>query len=367
MNEKQYTHLEINITHLLHNLRYFRSLLPPSTKLLVLAKAYAYGHGAGTFARILETYGVNYLAVAHPSEGVAIRKAGVKIPILVLSGCDAQFPLCLEYDLGPGIATVESFCHYVEQAKQAGKKDAPAHIKLDTGMHRLGFQSSQIPALLPHLDQPYVRIESVFTHLACATEPAFDNFTRSQIACYDAGCQQILSALPYRPLRHVLNSGGIERFGQEWAYDMVRLGIGLYGISAVDNRLLKPTAFLRTPVLQVKTIQQGETVGYSRQGKITEGPIESATLAVGYADGLNRHLGNGNLQVMLNGHLVPTIGNICMDMSMVNVSGLDVKAGDMATIFGENPTIGAIAEILNTIPYEILTSVNLRIPRVYKY
>ncbi len=365
MKELEYTHLEINISNLKHNLAYFKSFLPPTEKLLVLVKAYGYGHGAGEFSKILEKNGIDYLAVASPQEGVEIRKAGVKLPIIVLSGGCEHFPLLMEYNLEPSIPTLESFLKFVATAREMGKKEYPVHIKLDTGMHRLGFELPGLGALIDELPSPYAHIASVFTHFVASGDPVHDDFTRQQIAIFEEGSSAILKALPYRPLRHILNSPGIERFAKEAAYDMARLGIGLYGMSYVDRTKLKPTAFLRTPVLQVRTINAGETVGYGRAGKIVSGPAKIATLAIGYADGVNRRLSVGRASFMVNGQLAPTVGNICMDMCMIDVTGIDVKEGDMVTIFGENPSIFTLAETLGTIPYEILTSVAYRVPRVY--
>lgn len=372
MNILPYTHLEINVPNLLHNLSYFRSFLPAESKLLVLVKAYAYGHGSGEFAKILEDNGVDYLAVAYPEEGVAIRQYGVKLPIIVLSGGEANYPTLFQYNLGPSIPTFQALERYLQEASQAGVTEAPFHIKIDTGMHRLGFEPAQMPELAARLRDLYahkdvlpIRVASVFTHFTGSAEPAYDDFTRHQIALYRTCSQQLLDVLPYRPLRHMLNSPGIERFAAEAAFDMSRLGIGLYGISSVDPTRLRPTAYLKTPVLQVKTVPQGDTIGYSRQGIAKNGPMKTATLAIGYADGINRHLGCGHVRFMVNGQLAPTVGNICMDMCMLDVTGIEVKAGDMVTIFGDNPTISQLADILGTIPYEILTSVNHRVPRVY--
>lgn len=367
MNRIKYTHLEIKIPNVLHNLNYFRSHLPSSTKILVVAKAFAYGHGSGAFAKILEANGVDYLAVAFPSEGVALREAGVKLPIIALSACDDTFSNCIEYGLEPSIHSLESFHHFVELVKSMRITNIPAHLKIDSGMHRLGFEKEDIPDLLQEIDQPYVTIKSVFSHLACSEDPTCDSFTHNQIAYYKDVCAMIFSALPYRPIQHLLNSAGIERFGQEEAFDMVRLGIGLYGVSAVNDAMVEHTAILRAPVLQVKTRHRGDTIGYDRKGVVTAETAQIATVAIGYADGVDRLFGNGNIQFMLDGHLVPTIGNICMDTCMVDVTGMNVKAGDLVTIFGEEPTISSLAERIHTIPYEVLSSVNTRVPRIYTY
>ena len=238
------------------------------------------------------------------------------------------------------------------------------HIKLDTGMHRLGFMPDELPALEAFLKaHDEVRVKSVYSHLAAAEDPAEDEFTLSQIRLFREGAEELGAAIGYRPLWHILNSAGIERFPQ-YQFDMVRLGIGIYGISALPGVSLDPVASLKVKVLQVKKLRPGDTVGYGRRGRVTGEGMETATIPVGYADGIDRHLGCGAASFSVNGHRAPTIGNICMDMCMLDVSGLGVKAGDTVTIFGKDPTISELAGILGTIPYEILTSVPHRIERI---
>lgn len=365
MDPNRYTHLEVNVTHLLHNLHYFRSLLPPQCKLLVLVKAFAYGHGSGHFVRILEENGVDYLAVAHPSEGVILRRSGIRLPIMVLSGGEENYPTIIANHLEPSIPVMSAFNRFVEEVRKAGKSHYPIHIKLDTGMHRLGFSPEDLPELMAALPCPEIEVASVFSHLVAASNPQSDAFTHTQIALFESCSRTLMDILPNKPMRHMLNSAGTERFAREAAYDMVRVGIGLYGISALGSDRVLPTAYLKTPVLQVKHVAQGETVGYERAGKVTDGPMTIATIAIGYADGINRHLGKGRAQFAINGHLAPIVGSVCMDMCMLDVTGLDVKAGDMVTVFGDNPTISDLAAILDTIPYEILTSIPHRIPRIY--
>lgn len=368
MNRNKYTHLEISVPNIQHNLKYFRSFLRETTKLLVLVKAYGYGHGIGEFSRILEDNGVNYLAVAFPGEGVAIREAGVKLPVIVLSGGMEHYPLMIRNHLEPSLPCPEAFERFTQEAGAMNQKDYPVHIKLDTGMHRLGAEEEDIRSIVEKLPgNRSVRIASVFSHFVASGEEKNDDFTRQQIARFETLSNLLTDQLEYKPMRHLLNSPGIERFAAEAQYDMARLGIGLYGMSYVDRSRLKPTAFLRTPVLQVKTVQPGETVGYSRAGKVVKPDTRIATLAIGYADGVNRHLSNGKASFCVNGHRAPTIGNICMDMCMLDVTGIDVKTGDMVTVFGDNPTIFELADILGTIPYEILTSVAYRVPRFYTF
>ena len=241
----------------------------------------------------------------------------------------------------------------------------PIHIKLDTGMHRLGFMSEELGELLAYLKRcKWVSVKSIYSHLAAADDSEHDEFTMEQIELFKTNADRMTAALGYRPMYHILNSAGIQRFPQ-YQFDMVRLGIGIYGVSALPGNHLSHVAAFKCKVLQVKTLQPSDgTVGYGRHGKIAENGTVVATIPVGYADGLDRHLSRGKGSFSINGHRVPTIGNICMDMTMLDVTGLDVKVGDTVTIFGEDPTVSELADILGTIPYEILTSVPRRIERV---
>ena len=366
MSANLFTHLEISIPNIRYNLNYFRSFLNKKTKLLVLVKAYGYGHGIGEFSRILEENGIDYLAVAFPGEGVAIREAGVKLPVIVLSAGMEHYSLLIKNKLEPSLPCLDAFKRFASEAAALGEQAYPVHIKLDTGMHRLGFEQAELHALSYELPLAQsVRIASIFSHFVASGDPQHDDFTRAQITRFEALSSFLMNHLDYKPIRHLLNSPGIERFAKEAQYDMARLGIGLYGMSYVDRSLLRPTAYLKTPVLQVKTVAKGETVGYARAGKVTAPDTRIATLAIGYADGVNRHLSGGKACFSVNGHRAPTIGNICMDMCMIDVTGIDVKPGDMVTVFGEDPSIFELADILGTIPYEILTSVAQRVPRIY--
>lgn len=363
--ENDFSRLELSLPACRSNYRYFRSLLNPGTKLLVLVKANAYGHGAVEFASMLQAEGADYLAVALPVEGVELRRNGVSLPILVLTAGTDFFPEIIENRLEPGIPnlyTLQALCDVLDSR---GIKDFPVHIKLDTGMHRLGFMPSEIPALLEFLaTHDQIRVRSIYSHLAAAEDPEEDEFTMGQLNCYVNGARTITESIGYKPMWHVLNSAGIERFPQ-YQFDMVRLGIGIYGISALPGVKLSPVASLKVKVLQIKTLMPEDgTIGYGRHGHIAPGGTVIATIPVGYADGIDRHLGRGAASFSINGHRVPTIGNICMDMCMLDVTGLDVKAGDTVTIFGADPTIVELSDILGTIPYEIITSVPRRIERI---
>ncbi|MBQ8854894.1 MAG: alanine racemase [Bacteroidales bacterium] len=360
-----FSRLEISLKGCLDNYRYFRSKLEDRTKLLVLVKANAYGHGAVEFATLMEDAGADYLAVAYPVEGIELRQAGIKSPIIVLTAGTDSFEQIVNYGLEPGIPNLFSLKELCSVLEKRGMRDFPVHIKLDSGMHRLGFVTEELRELEDFLkDCRYVKVKSIYSHLAAADDPSCDDFTLGQIDLFKKNADSLSEAVGYRPMYHILNSAGIERFPQ-YQFDMVRLGIGIYGVSAIPGNHLSPVASFKCKVLQVKNLAPGDgTIGYGRHGKIAPEGTVIATIPVGYADGVDRHLSCGKACFSINGHRVPTIGNICMDMSMLDVTGLDVKVGDTVTIFGEDPTITELADILGTIPYEILTSVPRRIERI---
>lgn len=360
-----FSRLEIDLKGCLDNYRYFRSRLEDRTKLLVLVKANAYGHGAVEFASLMEDAGADYLAVAYPVEGIELRQAGIKLPVIVLTAGTDSFEQIVNYGLEPGIPNLFSLKELCAVLEKRGIQDFPVHIKLDTGMHRLGFVTEELKELEEFLKGcRHVKVKSVYSHLAAADDPSCDDFTLDQIALFKKNADSLSEAVGYRPMYHILNSAGIERFPQH-QFDMVRLGIGIYGVSAIPGNHLAPVASFKCKVLQVKNLAPGDgTIGYGRHGKIAPEGTVIATIPVGYADGVDRHLSCGKACFSINGHRVPTIGNICMDMSMLDVTGLDVKVGDTVTIFGEDPTISELADILGTIPYEILTSVPRRIERI---
>ena len=363
--ENDFSRLELNLSACRDNYRYFRSRLEPSTRMLVLVKANAYGHGAVEFASMMQSCGADYLAVALPLEGVELRRAGVSLSILVLTAGTDFFEEIIENRLEPGIPNVQTLAAFCEVLRSRGIKDYPVHIKLDTGMHRLGFMTGELPELQKLLQSsPEVKVKSIYSHLAAAEDPSEDAFTLGQIWMFKANADALSKSLGYRPMYHILNSAGIERFPQ-YQFDMVRLGIGIYGISALEGVRLAPVASLKVKVLQVKTLgPQDGTIGYGRHGSIAAEGTVIATVPVGYADGIDRHLGCGRASFSVNGHRVPTIGNICMDMCMLDVTGVPVAVGDTVTVFGADPTVSELADLLGTIPYEILTSVPRRIERV---
>ena len=363
MREDDFSRLELDLKGCERNYRYFRSLLAPATKLLVLVKANAYGHGAVEFAAMMQRAGADYLAVAYPVEGLELRRNGISLPIIVLTAGTDFYPEIIETRLEPSIPNLYSLRAFVEQLRELDLKDYPIHIKLDTGMHRLGFMTGELPELIDYLKEtPEVKVKSVFSHLCVAEDPDQDAFTLGQIELFQKNAQALSDGIGYMPMRHILNSAGIERFPQ-YQMDMVRLGIGIYGVSAVPGKKLTPVASLKCKVLQVKQLGPGDTVGYGRWGRAKEGTV-IATIPVGYADGIDRHLGRGAASFSLNGQRVPTIGNICMDMCMLDVTGVPAAVGDTVTVFGEDPTVEELASILGTIPYEILSSVPRRIERM---
>lgn len=362
--ENDFSRLELRLGACRDNYRYFRSLIEPSTKLLVLVKANAYGHGAVEFAAMMQKEGADYLAVAYPVEGIELRKSGISLPILVLTAGTDYFNEMIDYRLEPGIPNLHALKAFCEVLDNRGITGYPVHIKLDTGMHRLGFMTDELQALTDFLRQCIsVKVKSLYSHLAAAEDPDSDDFTLGQIRMFEDNASRIIGEIGYKPMLHILNSAGIERFPQ-YQHDMVRLGIGIYGISALPGVKLSPVASLKCKILQIKHLRPEDgTIGYGRHGMISPEGTTIATIPVGYADGIDRHLGCGRASFSLNGHRVPTIGNICMDMCMLDITGVDAKVGDTVTVFGEDPTASELAGILGTIPYEIMTSIPRRIDR----
>ena len=362
--ENDFSRLELRLGACRDNYRYFRSLIEPSTKLLVLVKANAYGHGAVEFAAMMQKEGADYLAVAYPVEGIELRKSGISLPILVLTAGTDYFNEMIDYRLEPGIPNLHALKAFCEVLDNRGITGYPVHIKLDTGMHRLGFMTDELQALTDFLRQcRSVKVKSLYSHLAAAEDPDSDDFTLGQIRMFEDNASRIIGEIGYKPMLHILNSAGIERFPQ-YQHDMVRLGIGIYGISALPGVKLSPVASLKCKILQIKHLRPEDgTIGYGRHGMISPEGTTIATIPVGYADGIDRHLGCGRASFSLNGHRVPTIGNICMDMCMLDITGVDAKVGDTVTVFGEDPTASELAGILGTIPYKIMTSIPRRIDR----
>jgi alanine racemase len=360
------TVLEINLNAMVHNLNYFRSKLKPGTKVVAMVKAFSYGSGSFEIANLLQFQRVDYLAVAFADEGVTLREAGISVPIMVMNPEKSSFDQIIQYQMEPEIFNFQVLKQFSEAVENSGEVNYPVHVKLDSGMHRLGFMENDINQLIDFLHhQENLQIKSVFSHLAGSDEAQFDEFTRTQISTFDRISTHLINALPYPVpvMRHILNSAGIERF-PEAQYDMVRLGIGLYGISAVDQSLVRQVSTLKTVLLQIKQVEKGETVGYSRRFKAS-GLTKIGIIPIGYADGLHRILGNGVGKILVNGKLVPIIGSICMDMCMIDLTGIDVNEGDEVIVFGDAYPITELAQQMNTIPYEVLTSISRRVKRVY--
>jgi alanine racemase len=355
------TRLEINLDAITHNLNVYRAHLSKHTRIMVMVKAFSYGGAAFEIAHLLQYHLVDYLAVAYADEGIMLREHGIRLPILVLNPTPQSFEQMVTYQLEPEIYTLSLLKAW--EATHHG--ELPIHLKLDTGMHRLGFMKDEIPALLDFLKAyPHINVRSIFTHLVASEDTSEDYFTHQQIQRFESMYHQVSSVLGYQPLRHVLNSAGIARFSA-YQMDMVRLGLGLYGVDTSGSLpQLLPISQLKTSISQIKQLDAGESVGYNRAGKV-DTPKKIATLAIGYADGLDRRLGNGKLQVWIHGKPAPTIGNICMDMTMVDISGIEAQEGDEALIFGREQGVDALARAMGTIPYEVLTGISERVKRVF--
>lgn len=355
------TLLEIDLNAMVINLNYFRSLLKEQVKIMVMVKALSYGSGNMEIANLLQYHKVDYLAVAFIDEGVELRNAGIHLPIMVLNPDPSGFGQMLDYNLEPELYSFRSLEALYKILQYREILQYPVHIKLDTGMHRLGFQEEELAALVPRLKREEFRIASVFTHLAASDEPEHDSFSHRQIRQFDRITSALSEALHEPFLRHVLNSSGIERF-PDAQYQMVRLGIGLHGIG--QGKSLIPASSYRTTISQIRKVKKGDTIGYSRKGTAVSDRV-IATLPVGYADGMDRRVGNGAGRVYIKGTSVPTIGEICMDMTMIDVTGLEISEGDEVEIFGKNLQVSEVARVARTIPYEILTSIPERVKRVY--
>ncbi len=362
--EKNHTTvLEINLNNLVANLNYFRNKLRSGTRIMVMVKALSYGSGSYEIANLLQHEKVDYLGVAFTDEGVELRTAGITLPIMVMSPALENYDKIIEYNLEPEIFNFSGLNAIAKTITNNQLPEYPAQIKLDTGMHRLGFMPKEIPELIQRLEiYRNIKVKAIFSHLAASDTPDEDDFTKQQIHLFNGICDTISERLGYKPIRHIVNSAGIERF-PEAHFDMVRLGIGLHGISSIDKKL-KTVSTLRTRISQIKQVTPEDTIGYNRRGKVKSNSV-IGIIPVGYADGLNRKLGNNNGQVLVKNQHVPFIGDICMDMCMIDVTGIDAREGDEVIVFGEGNPIDKIAAKIGTIPYEVLTGVSSRVKRVY--
>ena len=359
------TTLEVNLNAVVANLNHYRSFMKPGTKVVCMVKASAYGCGAVEVAKTLQEHQVDYLAVAVADEGAELRKAGVSTNIMVMNPEMGCFNTLFEYELEPEVYSFRMLDALITAAEKEGVTNFPIHIKLDTGMHRLGFHPEKdMPYLIDRLKkQSAVVPRSVFSHFVGSDNDAFDDFSAQQYRLFIKGCNELQSAYQHTILRHICNSAAIEHF-PERHMEMVRLGLGLYGVNARNNEMLNNVSTLRTTILQMHELSPSETVGYSRRG-VLERNTKVATLPIGYADGLDRKLGCGKGYCIVNGQKAPYIGNICMDVCMIDVTGIDCHEGDSVVIFGEDLPVTVLSDIVETIPYEILTGISTRVRRVY--
>lgn len=370
----QQTHetiLEVNLTTLVDNVRYFRSFMQPDTQLTCMVKAFGYGAGSIEVSKALQASGlVDYLAVAVADEGAELRRAGITLPIIIMDPEVAALDLILENNLQPNIYSFQVLENIISAAESKGLEEIPVHVKIDSGMHRLGFYKEEMEALASRLNQQKaIRVASIFSHLAGSDEEQFDSFTHQQATYFQECANSLVSLLPYQPILHICNTAGIERF-PEYHFDMCRLGIGMYGFSFLTNptttKRLRNVCTLKTTILSIKTVNSGETIGYGRHTTLNE-PRQIAVIPIGYADGFDRRFSNYGGDVLVRGKRCPVVGNVCMDQAMIDITGTDAQVGDIAEIFGDRLPIAELANKLGTIPYEVLTSISHRVQRVYYY
>ncbi len=361
------TVLEINLNALEANLNYYRAQMLPGVKVMAMVKAFSYGSGSAEIANILQFNRVDYLAVAYADEGIALRQSGITLPIMVMSPEIASIDALIQYNLEPEIYSFRTLTAIDLALKKHQKEHYPVHIKLETGMHRLGFDIEELPRVVQLLTKSNsMKVQSVFSHLAAAEDPAEDVFTQEQVHIFTKAADQLKTALGYEFIRHLANTSATSRW-KAAQFDMVRLGIGLYGIDkTLPIGTLQTVTTLKTTVSQLKTIKPTDTIGYNRLGKLPNGGT-IATVKIGYADGYDRALGNGVGKMLVNGHLVPTIGSICMDMCMLDVTGISVAEGDEVIVFNGELRVEEIAKKMQTIPYEVLSGISQRVKRVYYY
>lgn len=364
MPEFQGTVLEISLKALAHNYQFLRSRLREHTKFMAVVKAFAYGSDAAKIAGKLELLGVDYFAVAYIDEGVALRKEGIKSPILVLHPQPLNFKSLIDNCLEPNIYSFKILSEFLDITKRQGQKDYPVHLKFNTGLNRLGFSENDVDGVLEKLKgRNEISVKSIFSHLAASEDLNESEFTKGQIAKFDRIANEVESKFGYRPMRHLLNTSGIINY-PDAQYDMVRSGIGLYGFgnhAAIDKQL-KPVATLKTIISQIHKIEPGDSVGYNRSFTSKDYKF-TATLPLGHADGIGRQYGNGKVFVNVNGQKAPIIGNTCMDMIMIDITGMECKEGDEVIIFGESPNANEFASSADTISYELLTGISQRVKR----
>ena len=360
------TVLEINLNAISHNLNFYKSKLQPNTKMMVMVKAFGYGNGGFEIAKLLEYHQVDYLGVAFADEGISLKNAGIQLPIMVLNPESTSFPAIIQHELEPEIYSLKGLKAFLKIAEQQNLHQFPIHIKLDTGMHRLGFEADTIQELIQTLKgNQRVVIKSILSHMATSDAEEHKAFSLAQIRLFEELSNQLMQELHIQPIRHILNTSGISNF-PEGQFDMVRLGIGLYGVSndSEEQKYLENVSTLKSVISQIRTVPAGESVGYGRRF-MAEKPTRVATIPIGYADGIARLWGNGVGYVLINKEKAIILGSVCMDMLMVDVTGIACAEGDAVIIFGESPTVIEMAQKTHTIPYEILTSISQRVKRVF--
>lgn len=360
------TVLEINLNAISHNLNYYKSKLKPTTKMMVMVKAFGYGSGSFEIAKLLAHHKVDYLGVAFADEGILLRNAGITMPIIVMNPENSAFAAMVAYNLEPEIYSVSVLKKFIALAQQKNLSNYPIHIKLDTGMHRLGFEEKDLDELIGLLrNNNLISVKSIFSHFSASDDLQYKDFTLFQIRTFDSMSQKIMLELSICPIRHILNTSGIYNFS-EYQFDMVRLGIGLYGVGNDPEEMkhLENIGTLKTIILQIKNVAVGESVGYSRKFMATK-PTQTATIPIGYADGIPRSWGNEKGYVVVNHQKARILGNICMDMLMIDVTDIDCREGDTVIVFGKSPRVTELAKVVGTIPYEILTSISHRVKRVF--
>ena len=360
------TVLEINLNSISHNLSFFKSKLKPTTKMMMMVKAFGYGNGGFEIAKLLEHHKVDYLGVAFSDEGISLKNAGITLPIMVLNPETTSFSAIIQYKLEPEIYNLKGLKAFLKIVEKRKLKHFPIHIKLDTGMHRLGFEEGDLDELIAVLkENKFVTVKSILSHMATSDDLEHQEFADLQLRLFEKLSSKLMNELQIKPIRHILNSSGISNF-PESQYDMVRLGIGLYGISndPEEQKYLETVSTLKSIISQIRSVKTGESVGYGRRF-ITKRPTQIATIPIGYADGISRHWGNGVGFVTINNQKASIVGSVCMDMLMADITDINCKEGDAVIIFGESPTVTYIAEQLQTIPYEILTSISQRVKRIF--
>lgn len=366
LEEKNHrTVLEIDLNKLSKNLSVYRKKIRPTTKLMVMVKAFSYGSGTVEIPKLLEYEGVDYLGVAYTDEGIALRNSGVSTPIMVMNPEPGSFSDLIQYELEPEIYSLQELDEFVRSLIIANKKDYPIHVKLETGMNRLGFLAEEIPKLIQYVkSQPEVYIKTVFSHLSSADEMKEKEYTLNQLEKFKVYSEQLISAFNYRIDRHILNTAGIENYS-DYQYDMVRLGIGLYGINVGNTEsFIEPISRLKSVIIQTKKLKAADSIGYGRK-TIADRAMTIAILPIGYSDGLRRSLGNGNFSFYVKGQACPIVGNVCMDSCMLDITESEAKVGDEVEIFGIHNSIEEMATAMDTIPYEVLTSISQRVKRIF--